>query len=386
MGKSYFYATNNLGQHGAAATEVLEGGVLGFQIKRYGDTSRRERVRVYAQSGTAKANEDFKSKYEYLYFNPGETVKTFNVQSINDYNPEATETFTVQVSDPRYRSTYNGYYYSSRNVTEVLDGSVTGIIKDNDLISYQPQVQYVPGSLPNNQPNNQTNQTQQTNVTNTYNNTNNTTTINVTGDGNSFSNLGNTSTAFDKVGTKGNDVFNGSNGNNQIDGGDGDDRIVGLSGKDRLMGGNGNDFLHGNHGKDVIIGGAGNDTLRGGHGHDVISGEGGADWIWGGIGKNTVSAGANDNAQDQIYVPVDDKQNVNRNPGSRNADILMNVGREDKIFMHGIEDWRLAFGQTTHDGKTGMGIYTQAGNLEALVVGNWTTSEVNAMTQGGFFA
>ena len=86
-------------------------------------------------------------------------------------------------------------------------------------------------------------------------------------------------------------------------------------------------------------------------------------------------------------MPVDSVQNTNGNPNGANADILMNIGSEDKIYMHGsgITNASLRFGQTTHDGKSGVGIYAN-GNLEALVVGNYSTGQVDAMTIGGFFA
>ena len=176
--------------------------------------------------------------------------------------------------------------------------------------------------------------------------------------------------------------------NDRFIGGEGNDRLVGYFGADFLTGGDGDDFLHGNHGRDVITGGSGNDTIRGGHGHDEISGGAGSDWMWGGIGRNIIDAGANDSMTDSVYVPVDSVQNYdNGNPNGANADILKNLGEEDRIFLHGdgITNASLTFGLATFDGNRGIGIFAN-GTLEALVTGNLSADQVDAMTTGVFFA
>ena len=170
--------------------------------------------------------------------------------------------------------------------------------------------------------------------------------------------------------------------------GAGDDIIASMRGADYVKAGSGNDFIHGNHGRDSLYGEDGNDTIRGGHGPDQIFGGNGGDWIWGGIGRNTVDAGAGDNARDDIYVPVDSIQNTQYgNPGGANFDPLLNLGAEDKIYIHGegITNASLTFGSTSFAGYDGIGIYAN-GTLEALVTGGFSAEQVQGMTTGGFFA
>ena len=194
------------------------------------------------------------------------------------------------------------------------------------------------------------------------------------------------------TGTEGDDVIETDNGDNFKDDiistGGGNDSISAMRGADRVNAGDGNDFIHGNHGRDVLDGGNGNDTIRGGHGPDQIFGGNGGDWIWGGIGRNTVDAGAGDSARDDIYVPVDSINNTQYgNPGGANFDPLLNLGAEDKIYIHGegISNASLTFGATSFGGYDGIGIYAN-GTLEALVTGGFSAEQVQGMTTGGFFA
>jgi Ca2+-binding RTX toxin-like protein len=69
-------------------------------------------------------------------------------------------------------------------------------------------------------------------------------------------------------GTKGNDLLNGTTG---------DDRIRGDRGNDTLNGGDGNDRLLGEKGDDVLNGGNGNDRLKGSYGDDLLTGGDGRD-------------------------------------------------------------------------------------------------------------
>jgi len=76
----------------------------------------------------------------------------------------------------------------------------------------------------------------------------------------------------------GNDLFNGSLGQQAIiDGGGGDDRLVGGAGEEDLRGGTGADVLIGGLGDDHLDGGDGNDRLRGGGGNDDLLGGANAD-------------------------------------------------------------------------------------------------------------
>lgn len=186
----------------------------------------------------------------------------------------------------------------------------------------------------------------------------------------------------------GDDHWQGGDRRDHIYGDDGDDLIGGGGDQDMIYGGQGDDNIHGMHGKDTLYGEDGNDTIRGGHGPDQIFGGNGGDWIWGGIGRNTVDAGAGDNARDDIYIPVDSINNTQYgNPGGANFDPLVNLGAEDKIYIHGesITNASLTFGSTSFAGYDGIGIYAN-GTLEALVTGGFSAEQVQGMTTGGFFA
>ena len=170
-----------------------------------------------------------------------------------------------------------------------------------------------------------------------------------------------------------------------IDGKSGNDILRGYGGGDYLVGGNGNDLIGGNFGRDTIVGGAGNDEMNGGQGGDDMSGGSGADIIRGGGGKNIISSGVNDGAADQVYVHVDTVLYGRPMDGSF-ADLLNDLGANDRIYIHGIEDSELHFQMASHPsgGEQGVGIYAN-GALEAVVTGGLAVDQVNAMTEGGFF-
>jgi uncharacterized delta-60 repeat protein len=67
-------------------------------------------------------------------------------------------------------------------------------------------------------------------------------------------------TVVAQIGSVGNDVMNGTGGDDTLDGGLGNDLVSGLAGGDSLLGGSGND---------TIVGGTGADWLDGGDGNDV---------------------------------------------------------------------------------------------------------------------
>jgi|GEM_PF-6155829 len=71
-------------------------------------------------------------------------------------------------------------------------------------------------------------------------------------------------------GGNGNDLLEGTSGEDRLSGGNGDDRLFGLAGHDRLEGGRGDDLLDGGSGADLLIGGKGNDRLIGGAGADLF--------------------------------------------------------------------------------------------------------------------
>ncbi|KMW59840.1 Alkaline phosphatase [Candidatus Rhodobacter oscarellae] len=93
------------------------------------------------------------------------------------------------------------------------------------------------------------------------------------------------------IGGNFNDTLVGSAGDNMLDGWDGDDQVFAGNGHDLVLGGGGNDFLNGDNENDTVIGGDGNDTLTGGRGDDVLEGQNGDDILWGWLGLDTMIGG-----------------------------------------------------------------------------------------------
>lgn len=98
------------------------------------------------------------------------------------------------------------------------------------------------------------------------------------------------------LGTFGNDIIYGGEGNDTLRalpgddivyGWEGDDHLVGELGDDTLYGGEGNDKLEGNIGNDVLYGEAGDDELYGQIGNDILAGGAGNDHLHGGVGDDT---------------------------------------------------------------------------------------------------
>jgi Ca2+-binding RTX toxin-like protein len=77
----------------------------------------------------------------------------------------------------------------------------------------------------------------------------------------------------------GNDTFNGSSFNDQLNGHNGNDNLKGNGGNDTLNGGVGNDTLNGHAGADRLLGGTGNDTLIWSAGDTNMDGGGGTDTL-----------------------------------------------------------------------------------------------------------
>jgi Ca2+-binding RTX toxin-like protein len=128
-------------------------------------------------------------------------------------------------------------------------------------------------------------------------------------DPNGNTNSGSSYVVFGKVptkGTEGNDVLNGTfgddalygrGGNDIIFGGEGVNTLLGEDGNDRIYGGfqtdyinggNGNDEIYAVGGNNTIYGGAGNDSIHSGFGDDLILGGAGNDWIFLGGGNDIV--------------------------------------------------------------------------------------------------
>ena len=92
-------------------------------------------------------------------------------------------------------------------------------------------------------------------------------------------------------GGNGDDVLDGTAGEDRLSGGNGDDRLAGMDGHDRLDGGNHDDVLVGGDGNDVLNGGNHEDVLDGGDGNDILDGGNHADRLDGGTGNDVLNGG-----------------------------------------------------------------------------------------------
>jgi uncharacterized delta-60 repeat protein len=73
--------------------------VLTFEVRRSGDASVPASVTVFTQDGTATAGSDYLPLNTNLSFVAGEWSKTVSVAILDDAIPEATETFTLQLTN-----------------------------------------------------------------------------------------------------------------------------------------------------------------------------------------------------------------------------------------------------------------------------------------------
>lgn len=187
-------------------------------------------------------------------------------------------------------------------------------------------------------------------------------------------------------------------GNSKIRATDANDRVIGSSGMDKFACFRGNDWMAGHNGADYLGAGKGNDTVRAGKGHDTLIGGYGSDTLYGGEGANTILAGLydyaeNDASVDMIYVLADSLLNPLGNPGGMNRDLLLEIGANDRIFIHGVKDESLSFEANVQDPRGsdhgqsgGIGIFAD-GILEALVVDSGLTVwQIANMTMGGHFS
>jgi VCBS repeat-containing protein len=78
----------------------------------------------------------------------------------------------------------------------------------------------------------------------------------------------------------------------RVDAGNGNNLVNGTGGEDRLYGENGNDTINGGAGHDLLDGGRGNDILNGQIGSDFLIGGRGDDRLTGGDGRDTFVFGA----------------------------------------------------------------------------------------------
>ncbi|MBV1788496.1 retention module-containing protein [Marinobacterium sp. D7] len=107
---------------------IQEGGLMTFTVTRMGDATFDQTVDFSTSigAGDTAASSDFTATTGTLTFAPGETSKTFTVQTTADTIDEENETFTVSLSNP-----------STGALVSATDGSATGTILDDDSVSVQ---------------------------------------------------------------------------------------------------------------------------------------------------------------------------------------------------------------------------------------------------------
>ena len=155
-------------------------------------------------------------------------------------------------------------------------------------------------------------------------------------------------------GGNGNDVMNGTGGEDVMSGGNGNDTLNGLGGHDKLSGDNGNDVLNGGDGNDWLIGGNGDDRLNGGAGDDRIEGGNGADTLSGGTGADEFVFNRSD-AGDTIL----------------DFDVL----NDSIVLQDGMELTKFKVSDVNHDGILDLTLTFQAGSSATLL----GVSDVNAV-------
>jgi Ca2+-binding RTX toxin-like protein len=115
------------------------------------------------------------------------------------------------------------------------------------------------------------------------------------------------------VGTKGDDVINGTDHHDYIAGRPGNDTLNGLGKADLILGGWGNDTVNAGDGNDLVFGGPGDDTLNGDAGNDRIFAQRGVDTVNGGPGNDDLWALARADVTGQPNEPSD---TLNGGPGN----------------------------------------------------------------------
>jgi Ca2+-binding RTX toxin-like protein len=92
----------------------------------------------------------------------------------------------------------------------------------------------------------------------------------------------------------GNDILDGSAGDDYAEGGGGNDSMTLRDGHDLAYGGEGADSIDAGIGFDTVYGGGGADTLGGNGGNDILFGEDGDDDLRGGSGADLLYGGSGD--------------------------------------------------------------------------------------------
>jgi Ca2+-binding RTX toxin-like protein len=115
------------------------------------------------------------------------------------------------------------------------------------------------------------------------------------------------------IGTRGDDVINGTERHDFIFGRAGNDTLNGFGRRDVIFGGYGNDTVNAGDGNDLVFGGPGDDTLNGDGGNDRIFAQRGVDTVNGGAGNDDLWSLARADVTYQVGEPAD---TLNGGPGN----------------------------------------------------------------------
>ena len=359
-------------------------GTIAFTVTKSGATAVNATVDYAVSPGTAGTPGDYAAGLDglsgTLTFLPGETSKTITLNVTNDLISEATESFTVNLSNPT-------------NAT-ILDGQGIGTIIDNDLaatndklvISTNTVATFSTTALLANDGGGGGQRLHITGVAGdprvSYDAATQTIKFDYgTGTGAGANIASFTYTVSDgtttSTGTVSVDVINansntvdlstvnggvysaaGSYQASYLDFANGNDNGTGSSGLDILVGSNGGDNLTGSNGNDVLRGGAGDDTINGGGGTDLIDFSDAA----GAAGINfTLVQGAGPNSfatPASTGLGTDQYSNMEGVIGTSNNDTLTGSGSDDII--------RGGAGQDTISGGSGNDLIHGGAGTDAM--------------------
>ncbi len=235
---------------------------------------------LYSLSGTATLGEDYQfldGNIGQIYIEPGETQAVFNITALDDLLIEGPETIVINL-----RYVGEGFQLDPEYQTALVtltddEPQSTSDASSAPLVTGTAGDDVFEGSEEND------------NYNGSY------------GDDEIFGNSGSDrlrgNYGDDTIkGGVGADILQGNYGDDNLEGNEGDDQIEGGDGSDILIGGEGNDQLDGQSGDDLLEGGKGSDLLEGGEGSDRLQGDRDNDWLLGGAGNDILIGGEGQDA------------------------------------------------------------------------------------------
>jgi Ca2+-binding RTX toxin-like protein len=303
-------AAANPGVHATALHARESDTTLDFMVVLDAPAARSVSVAYSTVDGTARAGSDYVAQSGQVVFAPGQTVQVLHIALLDDGNAEATETFSLRLTNPVGSEPAPVVARILDNETPPPDGAtIIGVPDADNVLVGKLGTDLIIGGNRNDLLDGvggvtmrggggddtyiveaagdrvQENAGQGHDVVYAY--IDHTLAPNVEdlflfegarrGTGNALGNL----ILGDDIrntlsGLGGNDTLIGGLANDTLIGGAGNDSLDGGIGNDLLQGGDGNDILRGSFDLNVLEGGAGNDTLWS-LGRDTLSGGGGAD-------------------------------------------------------------------------------------------------------------